>query len=399
MRHEPQRTGATPVTAHGLGLVALAFLTAAIPSGRARADAQISGGGIHIPTVTNFCGGTETIIEATICNEDDQAHTFDVEFFDGGTPPAYPCTESLIPQHQFLDPVPVAVGAGQCKTLRIRVTRPVELDVHASICYWIKFTPETGGTVGLGAQLIDSFFGCVNWAFEEQVIFMHPLDPVILNPRITNASDEFIVFDYLIEVRDPQGSTEQGIIVLNDGGFAEPVVGSVDLGPGETREVELTAEWFEPDVGGFFDVVLLGDVPAPGRQAPLVTWAAGPDGGARRSVGDIASIGLAMTTAVVAIGEPGTPAHGREELRVSPNPWRDGGVVFGFDSPQAWSEALVCDATGRIVRSLSAGVRAPVTHIAWDGRDDAGHLAPPGVYFARVTTSAGVQRAKVVRVR
>lgn len=379
---------------HRLGLPLLALLALAAPASRTSAEVSISSGGIHVPTVTNFCGGNDVIVEVTFCNTDDIAHSFDVELVEGGTPPAYPCTESVVPAHTFLDPVPFVVGAGQCRTFRIRVARPDALDSHASVCYWLLFTLDTGGGVSLGAQLVDTFFTCFDWAFEEQVIFVHPFDPVLLNPSITNHSLEPIVFDYRIEVRDSDGDTDQGVIVLNDGGFAEPVEGSVDIPAGETVELALSATWLDPEASGFFDIAVLGDVPGPGRAVEL-TLGDAPFG--RRAVGELASIGLAVTSAVVTVAEPGVVSNAR--LRAVPNPWPDGeAVAFTFDAPLAWQAVSFHDAAGRTVRSLrpaSAGVARPIT---WDGRDDTGRHVPPGVYFARVRTAGGVQHAKVVRI-
>lgn len=384
MAHDHWLRTHTPASYRRLTL-SLAVAAQALLAGGVQADPQVSAGGIHIPTVTNFCGGDAVIVSATICNDQDVARTYNVELVDGGTPPAYPCTESLVPEHVFLDPLPFVVGANECRTLHIRITRPDALDSNASVCWWALFTPDTGGVVLLGAQLIDSFVSCINWAIEEQVVFMNPLDPVVLDPSITNLTADPIVFDYLIEVRNAEGSTEQGTIVLNDGGIAEPVVGSVDIGPGETVQVELSASWRDPGAMGIFDVVVLGDVPGPGL--------------ARRDVGEIASIGLARTSAVVAVGEPGSASGAGARLRVAPNPWRgSGAVAFGFDVPQVWREAIVYDAAGRRVRVLGGSGGIAHSQLTWDGRDDAGHVTPPGVYFATVTTPAGPRGAKVVRL-
>jgi hypothetical protein len=61
----------------------------------------------------------------------------------------------------------------------------------------------------------------------------------------------------------------------------------------------------------------------------------------------------------------------------------------------------VMDVAGRRVRSfaLSPGDGPAEGTVGWDGLDESGRAVPAGIYFARLTTGAGVQTARVVRLR
>ncbi len=59
----------------------------------------------------------------------------------------------------------------------------------------------------------------------------------------------------------------------------------------------------------------------------------------------------------------------------------------------------IFDAGGRRVRGLTAGVLAAGPHaVGWNGRDDGGRPAPPGIYFARLHTARGSISRRLVRL-
>jgi len=89
----------------------------------------------------------------------------------------------------------------------------------------------------------------------------------------------------------------------------------------------------------------------------------------------------------------------------APNPSR-GGVTLRVRCagvPAGGRVAVtLLDATGRRVRGL-AGTAAAATGsgelaLPWDGRDDAGHAAPPGVYAVRVEAAGQVAAGRLVRL-
>jgi hypothetical protein len=79
-------------------------------------------------------------------------------------------------------------------------------------------------------------------------------------------------------------------------------------------------------------------------------------------------------------------------LRAAPNPARGAtsiefvranvGIVAEAEAPSL----RLYNVAGRLVRELTATApSSEVARVAWDGRDAAGRLVPPGLYFARAT--------------
>jgi hypothetical protein len=99
-----------------------------------------------------------------------------------------------------------------------------------------------------------------------------------------------------------------------------------------------------------------------------------------------------------------SPATGRM-VSVGPNPARIGELARIALATQdtgaapAGARASVFDLLGRRVRALSRGDASGA--FVWDGRDDRGTAAPPGVYFVRVEDGSGRSRstARMVRIR
>lgn len=93
-------------------------------------------------------------------------------------------------------------------------------------------------------------------------------------------------------------------------------------------------------------------------------------------------------------------ASGPAFARPLPNPSR-GSVTLHFTLPAAGPVMLaVFDLAGRRVRSLATGVLAAGEHTrVWDGRDEAGTAAPPGLYLARLASPQGTAGQRVVRIR
>jgi triacylglycerol esterase/lipase EstA (alpha/beta hydrolase family) len=94
---------------------------------------------------------------------------------------------------------------------------------------------------------------------------------------------------------------------------------------------------------------------------------------------------------------PGAPP--RAILLAAPNP-SAGLTRLTFTLAKAGPVRLgLYDLGGRTVRALMCGERgAGCGTVAWDGRDDRGAPAPPGVYFARLETGSGVVVRRLVRL-
>ncbi|MEO5989755.1 MAG: glycosyl hydrolase 53 family protein [Candidatus Eisenbacteria bacterium] len=87
-------------------------------------------------------------------------------------------------------------------------------------------------------------------------------------------------------------------------------------------------------------------------------------------------------------------------LAAWPNPHRDA-VQIRFVLPRAQRViAEVLDLAGRRVRDMGAHpMGAGAQRLEWDGREDSGRSAGPGLYFVRITSADRVQVARVVRVK
>ena len=85
---------------------------------------------------------------------------------------------------------------------------------------------------------------------------------------------------------------------------------------------------------------------------------------------------------------------------IAPNPGR-GGSRIAFSTRAAGPlEVGIFDVTGRSVRRLMRGRSDAGRHdLAWDGRDEAGHLAPAGVYLCDVRSGPDHQVGRLVLLR
>lgn len=109
---------------------------------------------------------------------------------------------------------------------------------------------------------------------------------------------------------------------------------------------------------------------------------------------------LLLTPVQSVVAAVGGAVDARLTLNVAPNPSR-GDVGVQFTMPRAGpARLLVADLTGRAVATLYDAPAGPgATRARWDGRSSDGNLLPPGVYFLRLQTSAGVVSGRLVLVR
>lgn len=100
-------------------------------------------------------------------------------------------------------------------------------------------------------------------------------------------------------------------------------------------------------------------------------------------------------------GVPGTSTHSWEIGPPVPNP-SPGAVRFRIGAPVGGGRggpAVVLDIRGRRVRELDSPARSGAGFTEWDGRDDRGEPAPPGVYFVRWPTPDGGVSRRVTLIR
>jgi len=108
-------------------------------------------------------------------------------------------------------------------------------------------------------------------------------------------------------------------------------------------------------------------------------------------------VGCGATT-VTEIPVSQTPAAG-----IRPNPTRGTCRIELRVPAEKDATVRLLDVSGRIVRELfrgsCPGSPGTVLQLIWDGRDDAGRKLPPGVYLARIETSAGIERKRVTLLK
>ena len=172
-----------------------------------------------------------------------------------------------------------------------------------------------------------------------------------------------------------------GCVVYRGTGYAKHLDGNLFFGAfndGTIRRVRFqansvttidTSEVFHTDGLGVLDVTV------------------GPDGFLWYST--TSAIKRITSVYTVGVGER-TPATA---LRAWPNPFARA-IAFAWTDGTRPDAIEILDVTGRRVRSLD--VRR--AEVVWDGRDDAGTAAAPGVYFTRVTRGTDVAVRRIVRL-
>lgn len=87
-------------------------------------------------------------------------------------------------------------------------------------------------------------------------------------------------------------------------------------------------------------------------------------------------------------------------LAPRPNPFHSSTAIHFVAARSGRVQIAVYDLLGRSQRTLFDGhVPAGEREVVWDGRDDAGAQAPPGVYLCRVRTDDIVQTTRMILVR
>ncbi len=107
-----------------------------------------------------------------------------------------------------------------------------------------------------------------------------------------------------------------------------------------------------------------------------------------------------VTDSTAVTGAPESVAPRALRMAASPNP-STGPVLVDFEQPVAGEVTLeVYDLAGRRVSGLHPGRMSAGRHaLDWDGRDETGRAAAPGVYLVRLTAAGQVATARVARVR
>jgi hypothetical protein len=84
----------------------------------------------------------------------------------------------------------------------------------------------------------------------------------------------------------------------------------------------------------------------------------------------------------------------------SPNPFH-GTIALRFSLQQrSRLELMIYDAAGRRVRTLLHGMSEPgAQRLVWDGQNDAGRMAPSGIYFAGLASEGSRTLVRLLQLR
>lgn len=402
------RAGMKPVRVTTLCIFALSCLTFG-----ENVQATTSGG-LHVPTTTNFCGGSEVVVEITVCNWGFEEVFYDVRLEPGDI--FYDCTEGVLPDHEFLDPASFSLWPGECQVVRVLVQRPEELDSNDSVCYWAVI--DGVGTAWLGGTLRDQPLTCLEWYFEESHLFLHPLDPVAFEADIWNLGNEPTQFVYLWQIWGPEGwDTDQQVLSINGMPAGEWIFGEAEIAEGDFQTISAEVEWLSEEEHGLWDLILLrednfapiasiGVGRSPDFTADVDPGSPGTPGapGGPGSPGNPGNPGSPGSPGE--IGSPGGIGAGyqpdAQTILAYPNPFRgESALRFQLAEDAKSATALVVDVHGRTVRTLFANeaLRAGAHEILWDGHDSDGREVPAGTYWVEFRTDHESAAARVVRIR
>ena len=93
------------------------------------------------------------------------------------------------------------------------------------------------------------------------------------------------------------------------------------------------------------------------------------------------------------------PLPDEKRVFVQPNPFLTTAELLIVAPKASDARIEIFDPAGRRVRDWSERLRAGVSSLHWDGRDDGGLTVAQGSYWVRVSTSEWESAARVVRLR
>ncbi len=130
------------------------------------------------------------------------------------------------------------------------------------------------------------------------------------------------------------------------------------------------------------------------RSRVMIAFSTNPD-----DLQSLDSLRAHFSAEITPLDVPRATADGLS-LSAWPNPTR-GEMALAWSMPRAGDADLALfDVTGRRVATLHRGMTEAGPHTTrWDGRDEQGNAAAPGLYLARLVTPQGTRSARIVRVR
>jgi hypothetical protein len=187
------------------------------------------------------------------------------------------------------------------------------------------------------------------------------------------AAERALVNDLDLILRDPAGAPHYAYVLDPDNPSAPATRG---INTVDNVEVVEVAE------------------PAPGRWSAEVHGALVPEGPQPYT------LVLPYEYSTGGIEGSGDERPGYELHPARPNPFGSSTLITFDLGERAAVRLRVYDARGRMVRSLCEGEKQAGRHTAaWDGADQAGEPAAPGIYFCRLETAAFAATERIVLIR
>ena len=199
-----------------------------------------------------------------------------------------------------------------------------------------------------------------------------------------DAADDLILG---VELAEPDGFAYQGAVQAYFGRDSIPA--RVDLSGALTADGSFT-QGGSAEYAFFGHAVGAGDVDGDGAE-DLVAAAPGGSGTAGGIHIFFGPLGPAQTRSA--------PAPTKPRLDAAPNPFLGAAAIRFVTEEDGWTTLEVYDVRGRRIRRLASEEMREGSHrIAWDGADEEGRTARPGIYFAKLTEPAGVRSCKLIRL-
>ncbi len=218
---------------------------------------------LQVPWDTSTgCINLPATAELEICNHLDGPELFDLDFaaLPAGSQvhPVYSCSADGPTQFELVDPVddPVLVGAGACRTVKVRAGGVPAPQPFQIACYEARATPLSGGAplTGFGSLYLTGPICCSRGADTSTTVT--PGGTATTSFLAENLTGEARTFRYQLDVVDATMELDQTGVRLGDREPGEPVIGEVVIPPGETVEISTPVSLTEFERFRPFEVLL-----------------------------------------------------------------------------------------------------------------------------------------------
>lgn len=341
-----------------------------------------------MPQVTTMCKSqTSAQVCFNICNNNATAQSYHWSL--AGLPVGAGCSYAGPTQFSPSAGV-VAVPPGSCSPpICVTIQRPVGFTAqNATSCFALTFVNDATGACRSRSATLRADNSC--WCatpLQQGVVSVPGLAAGgIVGIGIWRLCDPVATLAYQLRAVWLDAEHPDPLVLrLNGLPPGTPVTGSVTAASGADKQLSVNVSYANGyDPAARYEIVLEADTDGDGVMETLC--------------GSVVEATYDSTERVNA--PAGDAADHGVRLLTNPNPFL-GATTIGFALASATQVELgVYDLSGRLVRSLARGHLGAGAHrIEWNGRDDEGRRATPGVYFVRLEGGAHPVEAKLVKVQ